>query len=34
MMRRYWTGQTIGGRFMPHIGTIGFFLYLFESRDM
>ena len=33
MMRRYWTDQTIGGRFMPHIGTIGF-LYLFESRDM
>ena len=28
MMRRYWTDQTIGGRFMPHIGTIGF-LYLF-----
>ena len=28
-MRRYWTDQTIGGRFMPHIGTVGFFyIYL------
>ena len=27
-MRRDWT-KTIGGRFMPHIGTIGFFfIYL------
>ena len=29
MMRRYWTDQTIGGRFMPHIGTIVFFFYIY-----